>query len=179
MLAWGESFACLLAYLLTPSAHHLSQPLHLSKSAPSIYLTTHLSIYLSIHLPALITPHRLLFSFRTVLPFSAFIFFSSYPPLHLLWFFFFLTPQIYLLCMFSFAKLANLEKRVWLALVLSSRSSNSSAKWSALKSTLFPEVWLKIELSAWLITNQPVDQSEFTEGCKGIGPSCGTRSSAK
>lgn len=75
MLAWGESFACLLAYLLTPSAHHLSQPLHLSKSAPSIYLTTHLSIYLYIHLPALITPHRLLFSFRTVLPFSAFIFF--------------------------------------------------------------------------------------------------------
>lgn len=75
MLAWGESFACLLAYLLTPSAHHLSQPLHLSKSAPSIYLTTHLSIYLSIHLPALITPHRLLFSFRTVLPFSAFLFF--------------------------------------------------------------------------------------------------------
>lgn len=48
MLAWGESFACLLAYLLTPSAHHLSQPLHLSKSAPSILLPICLFISLSI-----------------------------------------------------------------------------------------------------------------------------------
>lgn len=70
VLAGGESFASLQSYLSIPSAHHLSQPLYLLKSAPSIYLTTHLSIYRSIHLPALITPHRLLFSFRTVLPFS-------------------------------------------------------------------------------------------------------------
>ena len=70
-LARRESFARLPTYLFSPSAHHLSHPLHLSKSAPSIYLTAHLSIYRSIHLPALITPHRWLFSLRTARSLSA------------------------------------------------------------------------------------------------------------
>jgi len=90
VLARGESCACFLLYLFTLSAHHFSQPLHLRKAASSIYLTTHLSIYRSIHLPALITLHRLLFSFRTATPHH---YLSSYLPLHL--------PPLYLFIFYS------------------------------------------------------------------------------
>lgn len=46
-LAKGRKFRS-LPYLLTQSAHHLSQPLHLSKSSP-LRLSNYPSVYLSLH----------------------------------------------------------------------------------------------------------------------------------
>lgn len=158
--AKGESFGCLLPYLFTPSAHHLTQPLHLSKSAPSIYLTTHLSIYRSIHLPALITPHRLLFLFRTALSHSLFFHLalhSTVPLIH------FLTLQIHLLYSFTCAKLANLamESRADSRLLFHLALQTPWQTRELGEVLCFSGVRLKIEQCGRLITNRRGNRSWF------------------
>lgn len=62
----GRKFCCCISL---PHLPIISWSLSISVHQPfSIHLTTHLPIYPSIHLPALITLHRLLFSFTTTSP---------------------------------------------------------------------------------------------------------------